>query len=47
MVNFRVRRSKFKVHEAEDMFGGLAEASFSTLLSRVAFLIVMWYSLDD
>jgi len=39
IVNFGGREVKGQGHKAEDRFGGLAAASFSTPFGRVAFLV--------
>jgi len=43
-TNFGVRGQRSRSREAEDRFGGLAEASFSTPMGRVAFVVfeIMW-----
>jgi len=42
IVNFGLGGQRSRMHEAEDRFGRLTEASLSTALGRVAFLVKFW-----
>jgi len=44
-INFGFQEIKTRWHEAEDRFGCLAEASFSSHVDWVAFLVFQWF--DD